>query len=467
MERKVDVAIIGAGTAGIDAMTQVRKVTDNFVLINGGKLGTTCARVGCMPSKALIQIADDFHRRSVLSREGIDKGSNLVLRIDRALAHVRKLRDGFVKGIIENLIKPLGDNFVEGYAEFIAPDLIKVGDMKIRAAGFVIAAGSRPSIPDPWQRFGDRILTTDTIFEQRGLPHKMAVVGLGPVGLELGLALSRLGLDITGFDALQQIGGLQDPEINRAAVEIFTREFPIHLGTEVELEEHGDRMEIRFDGRSILVDKVLVSVGRTSNIDALHLERIGIELDDRGMPQFDPRSMKINDRQIFIAGDVNGYRPVLHEASHEGIVAGYNAVHDPAVKFRRRVPMVICFTDPNICSAGVTWDEVRADDPAVGTASFKGGREMVMLRDQGVIRIYADQKSGKLLGVEMVAPGGEHLAHLLAWSIQHELSVFDLLSMPFYHPTIEETLNAAIEDLAETVGHKKAQPLGFEMDGDR
>ena len=121
MEQKVDVAIIGAGTAGIDAMTQVQGVTDNFVLINGGPLGTTCARVGCMPSKMLIHIADDIHKRQFLSDVGISGGDALTLDINEAFEYVRSLRDEFVNGVIEELIMPLKDNFIEGYAEFVEP----------------------------------------------------------------------------------------------------------------------------------------------------------------------------------------------------------------------------------------------------------------------------------------------------------------------------------------------------------
>ena len=173
--------------------------------------------------------------------------------------------------------------------------------------------------------------------------------------------------------------------------------------------------------------------------------------------------MQINDMPIFIAGDVNDYRPVLHEVAHEGKVAGYNAVHDPVVGFRRKAPLTICFTEPNICSAGATWNTVRSSRPAIGAARFDGGREKIMLRDHGMMRIYADRETGKLLGAEMAAPGGEHLAHLLAWSIQQELTVFDLLNMPFYHPTVEETLHTALLDLADAIEHKGPKLLGFEV----
>jgi len=467
MDRTVAVAIIGAGTAGINAMVEVRKVTDDFVLINGGPLGTTCARVGCMPSKVMIQVADDFHRRHALATEGIGRGDDLTFDPGRAMAHVRKLRDRFVAGIIEDLIDPLGDRVIEGYAEFIEPTLLKVGDIKIRAGKTVIAAGSKPLVPERWKRFKDRILTTDTIFEVERLPRDMAVVGLGAVGLELGQALGRMGVRIAGFDLLRRIGGLQDDEVNRTAVEIFAEEFPMHLGAEAEIEEDGGRLKVASERASEAVDRVLVSMGRAPNVDGLHLERLGLELDDRGLPAFDRRSLQIGDLPLFIAGDVNGQRPVLHEAAHEGTVAGYNAVHEPTLGFRRKTPFAVAFTDPNVCTVGALWDEVEERRPAVGTARFHGGREKIMRQEGGMIRIYANRKDGRILGAEMAAPGGEHLAHLLAWSIQQKLTAFDLLAMPYYHPSIEETLRSALDDLAGNVDAGRRVLPGFETGDDR
>jgi len=449
MEKKVEVAIIGAGTAGIDAMTEVRNVTDDFVWINGGFLGTTCARVGCMPSKVMIQVADDFHRRSVLNLEGINGGDLLTLNVGQALAHVRELRDGFYGGIIENLINPLKDRFIDGYAEFLEPDLLQVNDMKIRADRIVIATGSRPVIPKNWEPFKDHILTTDTLFEQVDLPQNLGVIGLGPIGLELGQAFKRMELNVVGFDLLDQIGGLRDPEVNRIAVDLMREEFPIHLGAAVDLEPDGSRIRMVSAHAAVSVDKVLLSMGRRPNIERLHLERLGIALDSKGLPAFDRETLQIGDLPIFIAGDVNNFRPILHEASHEGLVAGYNAVHEPPVAFKRKCPMVIAFSDPNIAIVGASWEQIKDQQPAVGTARFRGGRIKIMLQEGGLIRIYADNTNGRLLGAEMAAPAGEHLAHLLAWSIQQKQTVFDLLEMPFYHPCAEEILVEALDDLAE------------------
>jgi dihydrolipoamide dehydrogenase len=154
---------------------------------------------------------------------------------------------------------------------------------------------------------------------------------------------------------------------------------------------------------------------------------------------------------------------VLHEASHEGTVAGHNALQESAVQFKRKAPLAIAFSDPNICAVGASWEKIKDKGPAIGTAHFGGSRETIMIRDQGIIRVYGDGKEGRLLGAEMVAPGGEHLAHLLAWSIQQELTVFDLLAMPFYHPALEETLHKALEDLASEAQEGGERPLvGFE-----
>jgi dihydrolipoamide dehydrogenase len=463
MERKVNIAIIGAGTAGINAMSVVRESTDDFVLINGGPLGTTCARVGCMPSKVMIQIADDFHRRQVFEKEGISGGGELTIDVSNGLARVRAIRDRFVGGIIEDVIEPLDEKFVEGYAEFIEPTLLQVGEMQIRAEKTIIATGSRPVIPRRWRHFGDRLLTTDTLFEQRQLPPDIAVLGLGVIGLELGQALARIGLNVTGFDVLPRVGGLQDPEVNSVAVDTIGKDFSLNLEAEAEIEEAGGRLRVTSDSTSVLVDKVLLSVGRIANLDRLGLDRLGLTLDSKGLPPLDHETMQILDLPIFIAGDVTNFRPVLHEASYEGTVAGYNALQERPVRFKRKTPLVIAFSDPNICAVGASWEEIKDKAAATGTAHSGGGREIIMLRDQGIIRVYGEGDTGRLLGAEMVAPGGEHLAHLLAWSIQQELTVFDLLAMPFYHPAVEEYLHSALEDLADKVqGDGRQLLVGFE-----
>ncbi len=460
VNRTVDVAIIGAGTAGLAAMSQVRRATDNFVLINGGELGTTCARVGCMPSKAIIQVAEDFHRRHIFDRFGISGEDRLSLDIPDAMEHTRDLRDIFVDRVLAGTTDNLDDKFIDGYARFIEPDVLEVEGQRIRAANIVIATGSSPVVPKKWHRFADRVLTTDNFFEQDDLPESVAVAGLGVIGLELGQALSRMGVAVTGMDMLETIGGITDPVVNQTALALIGKEFPLWLGHPVEVRGDGDKLLVTSNDQSVRVDKILACLGRHPNLERLGLKRIGIDTDARGMPQHNPHTMQIQDMPIFIAGDVNAERQILHEAADEGRIAGSNAVAPKVAGYRRRTPLAVTFTDPNIAHVGLSFSALEPEQAVVGEIRFGPvGRALLMGKNKGVLRVYGHRQHGQLLGASMIAPKGEHLAHLLAWSIQQNQSVFDLLKMPFYHPAIEEGLQAALRDLKKQVVQQSADVL--------
>jgi dihydrolipoamide dehydrogenase len=454
MEKQVDVAIIGAGSAGLYAMAQVRRRTENFVLIDGGELGTTCARVGCMPSKALIQVAEDFHRRFIFTREGIEGGFGLTLNRSDALEHVQDLRDIFVDKVLSTTTDHMGEEFIPHNAHFLEPDLLEAGSQRIRARRIVIAAGSRPIVPAEWEQFGDRILTTDTIFELETLPESMAVIGLGVVGLELGQAFQRLGVSVTAVDQLETIGHLDDPEVNQTAVELLGKEMPLWLGQAARLEEApGGRIEVKAGERSVVVDKVLVSIGRRSNLDRLGVDKAGIRLNSKGLPEYNRNTMQIGDKPVFLAGDVDGERPLLHEAADEGRIAGVNATLDKPLAFRRKTPLYITFSDPNIVLVGQRFSELDQDNVLIGGVSFGMlGRALIMGRNKGQVRTYADKSTGRLLGASMVAPQGEHLGHLLNWCMEQNLSVQQMVRFPFYHPVLEEAIQPVLRDLVAQSG---------------
>jgi dihydrolipoamide dehydrogenase len=152
---------------------------------------------------------------------------------------------------------------------------------------------------------------------------------------------------------------------------------------------------------------------------------------------------------VFIAGDVNAYRPLLHEAADEGYIAGCNALRVRRESFARRTPLMICYSTPEIARAGVPFAELPSRGVATGAADFAGqGRARMSGRNRGGLRVYADAESGRLLGAESCIPDGEHLVHLLAWSIQQRLTLPELLKMPYYHPTTEEGLRTALRATA-------------------
>ena len=445
MTREVDVAILGAGSAGLFALSQVKRETDNYVLINGGELGTTCARVGCMPSKVLIQVAEDFHRKSIFEREGIDGAEELSIDIPAAMEHVQDLRDVFVDrtlGVTDELDET---HLIDGYAKFVSNDTVEVNGEQIKAKSIIIATGSTPVIPSAWQDFADDVVTTDEFFELEDLPESMAVIGLGSIGLEIGQSLHRMGVKVVGVDQLETVAKLEDEEVNRLAVAVIGKEFPLWLGQAAILEKIDNGIQVTAGENQQVVDKVLASLGRKPNLDNLNLQATDIKLGANGIPLYDPLTMQIGDLSIYIAGDVNADRPLLHEAGHEGRVAGYNAVHHPLEKFKRKVALGITFCEPNIATAGAQLSELNEEDIAIGEIQFSPvGRALIMGKNRGLLRLYVRKSDGLLLGACMCCVKAENLAHLISWSIQSGMSVFDMLKMPFYHPVIEEALQAAL-----------------------
>ena len=283
-------------------------------------------------------------------------------------------------------------------------------------------------------------------------------------GLELGKALARLGIKVTGIDMAEQLGGIEDPEIHQSVIETLSRDFPLWLGNAADITEENGQLRITAGENTVLVDKLLVSMGRRPNLAGMQLEKLGIELDSQGVPLHDPNTMQAGDQPVFLAGDVTASRAIMHEAGDEGRIAGFNAASEDVQAFRRRTALAITFSDPNICTAGLTWAELDQQATVIGEVRMAPvGRALIMTKNRGMIRVYGDKQSGRILGAAMFCVKGENLAHLLAWCIQQQLTVFDLLKMPFYHPVIEEALQAALRDLASKVENKPAGMLDLEM----
>ncbi len=462
MSREVDIAIIGSGTAGLSALGQVRARTDNYVIVNDGPYGTTCARVGCMPSKALIEAADILHKQRLYSEMGFRLDGSISVDGRAVLERVRRLRDRFVSSVRKSTDSLDSSHNIAGRARILAPNLIEVNSERIKTGNLIIATGSKVIVPGPWRKLGDDLLTSDTIFEMDDLPDSLAVVGLGAIGLELAQAMSRLGVEVTGFDALQTVGGITDPEVAGAAMDIIAGEFPIHTGVKVDLD-HGESggVKVRWDGGSITVQKVLVAVGRQPNIDGLGLENLGVELDSRGLPAFSEHTLRVGDLPVFLPGDVNGRAPILHEAADDGHIAGYNAARDGEDdrSFCRSAPIGIVFSDPNIAYTGLRFTELDLDDALVAGMDYSGqARAMTAGENVGLLRMYASNSTSKLLGAEMVLPAGEHIAHMLSWAIQRGLTVREMLELDFYHPVLEEGIRAVLRKLSSQIEPREPGP---------
>jgi len=463
--RKVDVAVIGAGTAGLAAYRAAKAAGASALLIEGGTHGTTCARVGCMPSKLLIAAAEAAHSVERAGQFGVHAGSP---QIDgrEVMGRVRRERDRFVGFVLEGVAGiPEGDQ-LRGHARFVDRNTLDVDGVRVAARAIVIATGSRPAIPPILRDLGDRLIVNDDVFSWETLPASVAVFGRGVIGLELGQALARLGVRVVVLGRGGRLGPLTDPVVRDAAMKAFSSEFyldPNAHVSRVEAVEGGvdiDYVGVSGEPKTDRFEYALAATGRIPNVDGLGLDTLGLTLDARGVPSFDPRTGQVGTTPIFIAGDASNFAPLLHEAADEGRIAGANAARYPAISpTQRRAPLGIVFTDPQMAVVGGGFASLHAHAVAAGEVSFEDqGRSRVMLRNKGHLRVYADPQTGLFLGAEMAGPDAEHIGHLLAWALQAGLTVERMLEMPFYHPVVEEGLRTALRDLQLHIREWQAQP---------
>jgi len=463
---QVDVAIVGAGTAGIAAYRAARSAGATAVLIEGGADGTTCARVGCMPSKLLVAAAASAH--AVRSAPGFGVHAVGGVRIDgrAVMDRVRRERDRFVALVLRDLERMPASDRLHGRATFIDDHALDVGGhTRVAARSIVIATGARPTIDAAHASLGDRAVVSDDIFDWQDLPRSVAVIGAGIVGLELGQALHRLGVRVAVLGRGGRVGPLGDPAVAAYATDAFNREFTFEPDAGgVDMHRDGERIAIHrtsCDGDRCdeHFDFVLVATGRAPNVHGIGLENTSVRLDPKGVPLYDRSTGEAQTATrsaaagsgIFVAGDAGNVIPLLHEATDEGRIAGHNAARASLGKAvdrnARRVPLHVVFTDPQIGIVGDGFTTLPPGTFVAGEASFEDqGRARILLRNSGLVRMYAETATGRFLGAELFAPDGEHLAHLLAWALQNGQTVGEMLAMPYYHPVVEEALRTALQD---------------------
>ncbi len=454
--RRVDVAIIGAGTAGLNARREAEKAGVNWVMIDGGPYGTTCARVGCMPSKLLIAAAERAHQVERAGRFGIEVDQ---WRVDgpAVLERVRRERDRFAGFVVDSVESLPDERLLREDARFVGSTSLMVGDhTRVEAKAIVIATGSRPWIPPQLESVAADVMVNDDLFEIDDLPESLAIFGTGIVGLELGQALSRLGVAVEFFNPFDELGRFSDPEVLAKAHKVFGHNLKLHLrsdATAVEKVDAGFRIQwtdINGKDHDRTFARVMSAAGRRANVEGLDLDKADIPLSDAGLPISDPRTLQCGQAPIFVAGDVSGHRPILHEASDEGRIAGSNAAHFPDVQaYIRKTTLEVAFTSPQMAIVGKRFAELEADTFEVGSVSYDDqGRARVMDLNCGLVRLYGSKTNCRLIGAEMFGPRVEHTAHLLAWAIHQGLTVPQLLDMPVYHPVFEEGIRTGLRDLA-------------------
>ncbi len=462
-DRVADVAVIGAGTAGLAAFRAAVAEGASAVLIEAGPHGTTCARVGCMPSKLLIAAGDAAHH----ARHAGPFGVHATVTVEGAevMARVRRERDRFVGFVLEGVERLPPAAKLRGRARFAAPGVLEVAGpsgavhARVRARAVVVATGSSAVVPAMFEPLRDRLVLNDDVFAWETLPASVAVFGGGVIGLELGQAFARLGVRVQMFGRGGTVGPLTDPKVRAAALEAIGAELRFQPDADVRsVLRVPDGVQVSWkvpsgELRTETFEYVLVAAGRRPNLQGLDLERAGVGLDARGAPIHDRATLRCGETSVFIAGDASDDVPLLHEAADEGRIAGGNAARLPAVVAgARRSLLAVTFTEPQLAVVGATHEALHragGSEVVVGEVSFADqGRSRVMLQNRGLGRVYAARDGGRLLGAELCGPRAEHLAHLLAWAHQQRMTVAEMLQMPFYHPVVEEGLRTALRDAA-------------------
>lgn len=429
-----DVIVVGAGSAGRAAAEAAREAGARVALAEDGSWTTQCAENGCMPSKALLASAHRAHAARTAADLGVD--TDVSVDLPAVMRRVRRLRDDFTTDARNTVLD--GITCIEGRASFADPSTVRLDDgTELLGRAFVIATGATPRIPAPLDSIPHH--THESIFELEQPGPVLAIVGAGPVGLELGQAFAHLGVEVHVIDGAEdlQITGL--PEVDSAYRRALGGAIHWHFHAEVEQAVDDDGIELTLtDGAVIHPDHVLVAAGFETLLDRIGLER-AFDVDDVRELAVCEETRRLGDLPVFVAGDVSGPE-LLHEARWEGTIAGKNAAGSP-IRRPRPVALRMVFTEPQCVVVGDPtqpgWCWGRQELADQGRARTEG-------QAVGELRVGLDA-DGRVGTAVLVSRDAEHLGHLIAWAVDASEHVDQLLARVFYHPTREEGLRSALE----------------------
>ncbi|MBT5391230.1 MAG: dihydrolipoyl dehydrogenase [Euryarchaeota archaeon] len=468
--KKCQVLVIGAGPGGYVAAIRAGQLGLSTIIVEGEKAGGTCLIRGCIPSKALIHAAHRFHNLAKHASNDGHMGISIPGPAELNMSNLVGWKEGIVTRLnkgVEHLLKNAGAELVTGWAEFQDAKTVKVGKGKdaiiIQAEHVILANGSVP-IELPFMPYGDNVISSREALSLEELPQHVAIVGGGYIGLELGITFRMLGSEVTVVEAMDSVLPIFDKEIRRPLeISIKKQKITTHLGVfakGVEKAKDG-RTQLNFIDKNekdeskmqnVVVDKVLVTVGRKPNSAALG--PTGVALDERGFVKVNDRC-ETNMRGVYAIGDVCDSGEMLaHVASFQGemvaeIIAGHKRAYDPVA-----VPAIV-FTEPEIVSVGLSPEEAKAAGHPVIVGKFPlgaNGRALTQEAEKtaGFVRVCAREDDHRILGIQGV---GTHISELVGeWTLALEMGALleDIAATIHAHPTMTEMTHEAV---LATLGH--------------
>jgi len=451
-----ELLVIGGGPGGYVAAIRGAQLGLDTALVERDAYGGTCLNHGCIPSKALISASDIAHDAGGAEELGIFADP----AVD--MAAMTEWKDGVVTRLtrgVESLCKSAGVTLVEGTAEFVDEETVRVahggegqGSESIGFEHAVVATGSRPVEVPGFEFDGEHIRSSRAALAMEAVPEDLLVVGAGYIGMELSTVFAKLGADVTIVEMLDDVlPGYEDDvaEVVRERAESLG--IDLAFGEAASDWEHRDEGGIRVQTRTADEDVVeyntdtcLVAVGREPVTDTLGLENLDLEPDEDGVLATDEQARTDLDH-IFAVGDVAGEPMLAHKATAEGEVAAEAAAGEPAALDHQAVPAAV-FTDPEIGTVGLTEAEANEAgfDPVVGEMPLRAsGRAMTLDERAGFVRIVADADSGFLLGAQIVGPEASELIAEVGLGIELGARLEDVAGTIHTHPTLSEAVNEA------------------------
>ena len=445
--------VIGAGPGGYVCAIRAGQLGVDTVIVEAGKPGGTCLNVGCIPSKALIHAAEEFDKIAHMA-SGKDPLGIKVAAPTLELVKTVAWKDGIVSRLnsgVAGLLKKAKVKTVQGWATFRDGKTVEVdtetGTQVIRAETVVIATGSAP-VALPFLPFGGPVISSTEALALSEVPKKLAVVGGGYIGLELGMAFAKMGAKVTVVEALPRVLAQYDAELTRPVVKRLGE-----LGVEVMtgakakgLSTKGDALLVETaDGKNakVVADKILVTVGRRPLTDGWGLEQIDLDMAGKFIRIDD--QCRTSMRGINAIGDVTGEPMLAHRAMAQGemvaeIVAGHKRNWD-----KRCIP-AICFTDPELVTAGLSPDEAKAHAGEIKIGLFPfaaNGRAMTKLGEDGFVRVVARADNHLVLGIQAVGQGVSELAASFGLALEMGARLEDIAGTIHAHPTQGEGFQEA------------------------
>ncbi|MFT5314743.1 MAG: dihydrolipoamide dehydrogenase [Candidatus Krumholzibacteriia bacterium] len=444
--KKHDLVVIGAGPGGYAAAIRAAQLgLDTACVEKESRLGGTCLRVGCIPSKALLESSEKYAEAcDGLAVHGVKvKGASL------DLAAMMGRKDGIVTTLTDGIAGLFKANKItryEGTARLDGPGRVLVGEQEILADRIIIATGSSSSPLRGVETDGDRIGDSTAALAWPKVPSKLIVIGAGYIGLELGSVWSRLGAEVTMVEYLDRIVPGTDGEIARVALQLFKKQgLNFELGAKVTgARVKGRKAVVEIEGREPLTaDRVLLAVGRRPHTEGLNLDSAGVTLDERGFIKVNAENQAAPG--VWAVGDVVGGLLLAHKATEEGVAVA-ERLAGKAGHFDANIIPAVCYTDPEIAGVGRTEEELKNDGVPYnkGVYSFRSnGRAMALDRTEGRVKILAHKETDRVLGVHIIGARAGDLIAEAAAAMAFGASAEDIGRVCHAHPTLAEVVKEA------------------------